>query len=147
MTCGSSFRVSQLFLLFLLVVPADSKVKSYNAGRLMDVALEEISAPFTILNTTMPVSFGTMYTFDIESEGVNYVAACFSKTKRGYASDWTVHDMVTFRIDRDNLFLKRMSGKELRLLVLTKTRDSDHSTALSSTSHLHPSRHNVPECH
>ena len=54
--------------------------------------------------TTMPVSFGTMYTFDIESEGVNYVAACFSKTKRGYASDWTVHDMVTFRIDRDNLF-------------------------------------------
>ena len=139
-------RLSQAFLLFLLVLPAGGKVKSYNAGRLTDVALEEISFPVTLYNITTPVSAGTMYRFNVASEGVSYVAVCFSKTKRGYASDWTVHDPVEFRVDNDKLFLKRPNGKELRLLVLTKMRGSEHSTAPSASQDLHPSRQTIPEC-
>jgi hypothetical protein len=136
-------RISQILLLVLVFLAA-GKPKSYSSGRLANVSMEDVSIPFTLDKTTIPVSLGTMYKFDIASEGVNYIAACFSRRKRGFASDWTVQNTIEFRLHDDKLFLKRPSGKELRVLLLTKTQEADQGKA--PPPQLHPSRQTIPEC-
>lgn len=140
---GCQFPISQILLL-VLVLSAAGEQKSYNSGRLANISMEDVSIPFTLDKTTIPVSLGTMYKFDIASEGVNYIAACFSRKKRGFAADWTVQDTIEFRVHDYKLFLKRPNGKELRVLVLTKTHDTDQRNA--PPSQLHPSRQTIPEC-
>ena len=148
LTKSLQYRLLRLFPLVFLTLPVGSEVKNYNVGQLRNVAMEDVSIPFTLDKTTLPISIGTMYKFDITSEGVNYVAACFSRKKRGCASDWTVNDAIPFRVHDDKLFLRRSNGKELRLLVLMKMRDSDQGTATSSapSDQLKPSRHTIPDC-
>jgi hypothetical protein len=71
-------RISQILLLVLVFLAA-GKPKSYNSGRLANVSIEDVSTSFTFDKTTIPLSVGTMYKFDIASEGVNYIAACFTE--------------------------------------------------------------------
>jgi len=140
---GCHFRISEILLL-VLVLPAAGEPKTYNSGRLANISMEDVSFPITLDKTTIPVSLGTMYKFDISAEGVNYIAACFSRKKRGFASDWTVQDTIEFRVHKDKLYLKRPNGKELCVLVLTKIHDTDQANALPPE--LHPSRQTIPEC-
>jgi len=136
-------RISRILLLVLVFLAA-GKPKSYNSGRLANVSMEDLSIPFTLDKTTIPVSLGTMYRFDISAEGVTYIAACFSPRKRGFASDWTVQNSIEFRVHDDKLFLKRPSGKELRVSLLMKTQETNQGKA--PPSQLHPSRQTIPEC-
>jgi hypothetical protein len=136
-------RISQILLLVLVFLAA-GKPKSYNSGRLANVSMEGVSTSFTFDKTTIPLSVGTMYKFEIASEGVNYIAACFSRRKQGFASDWTVQNSIEFRVHNDKLFLKRPSGKELRVLLLTKTQETNQGKALPSE--LHPLPQTIPEC-
>ncbi len=142
------YRYCHIILFLLLALPAIGGEKTYTTGRLSNVAMEDMSFQMTFDKMSLPVSLGTMYRFDITSGDITYVAACFSRNKRAYAADWIVHDPVAFRIEKDRLFLKRSNGKELRLAVLTKVRNSDGSdeSASSQSPQLKPSKTTVPEC-
>src|SRR5215475_90390 len=142
------YYIYHIILCLLLSLPAAGGEKTYITGRLSNVAMEDMRFHVTFDNMSFPVSVGTMYRFDISSGDMTYLAACHSANKRAYASDWIVNDPVSFRIEKDRLFLKRANGKELRLGVLTKVRNPDGSdqASTSPSPQLRPSKTTIPDC-
>jgi hypothetical protein len=138
-------------LVVLFAVVAAAAEKTYQKGVLRDVSMEDISFPLEYEKITMPVPLGTMYRFQIEKDDLTYTSACIAKKKRSYASEWIVNDPIEFRIDKAKVFLKRPSGKELRLSLLRKTRN-DSAAGSNSASTADPKKakqahQTIPECH
>ncbi|HEX7424647.1 MAG TPA: hypothetical protein VF311_12295 [Terriglobales bacterium] len=123
----------------LLVLGAD---KTYTRGKLAEVSTTDMSFPLTMESPgreriTLPM--GVLHQFNIQADDVLYVATCYSREKRGFASDWVVNDAVEFRINKGVLYLKRPSGKELKLTFLFKARGTIDPVATSA-------KQQVPEC-
>ena len=143
---------------FLLAIPAKSADRAYLTAKLSKVLAKDIYATANIppltqngSGLTLPLPLGVMYQFDLDADGITYVAACMSKAKRSYAGEWIVNDPVQFRVEKDKLFLKRPNGKELRLGLLTRVRGvtpeaRNSPDAADSTSVVVSAHQNIPEC-
>lgn len=143
---------------FLLAIPAKSADRTYLTAKLSKVFAKDIYATANIppltqngSRLTLPIPLGVMYQFDLDADGITYIAACMSKAKRSYAVEWIVNDPVQFRLEKDKLFLRRPNGKELRLGLLTRVRGvtpeaGNSSSAADSTSAAISARQNIPEC-
>lgn len=129
----------------LLVIRAESADRTYVTAKLSKVLATDLSTPMHIpplvqnasaLDLTIPL--GVMYQFTVEADGITYLAACTSKSKKSYVSEWVVNDPIQFRVHKGEFFLKRPNGKELRLGLMTRIRatkseDGDLSKTSEST--------------
>jgi hypothetical protein len=143
--------------ILLLVIRAEGADTTYVTAKLTKVLATDLSAPMHIpplvqngsaLDLTIPL--GVMYQFTVEADGITYLAACTSKAKKSWFAEWIVNDPIQFRVHKDEFFLRRPNGKELRLLLMTRIRPTKSEDGdLSKTSEITPqstSRQNIPEC-
>jgi hypothetical protein len=140
-----------LIPLFALAICAVAADRIYMTGTLSGLVIEDMSTTMSLppigQNTSgivLPIPMGVLYRFDIEADRITYLAECASKKKKSFAAEWVVHDPVQFRVQKDKLFLKAPSGKELRLALITKVR-AVSSGALGSAPSA-SARQEIPEC-
>lgn len=148
-----------LCLTIVLLVPAaEARDKAYATGQLIKVTMSDNVFPLTVqplcqncAALQLPLPLGVIYTFEVKEDDIAYVAACTSKAKKSYATDWVIHDRVEYRIKKERLFLRRPNGKELRLGLLTRTRDPKQQPAAqpvsSQTAPEKSARLMIPDCH
>jgi hypothetical protein len=147
-----------LCLLILLLVPAaEARDKMYATGQLAQVTMSDIVFPLNVpplcqncAALQLPLPLGVTYMFDIQQDDITYVGACTAKTKKSYAADWVIHDPVEYRVEKDKLFLKRPNGKELRLGLVTRIRNTKQEPAQPVSSQTAPqksARLMIPDCH
>jgi len=135
-------------LVLILATSAYGGVRSYVTGTLAGIDIKENVVPYPLpatdseRSTTIPISFGLIYQFNIQSDDLTYVAECFSRNKKSYAAGWVIHDPVQFRTDSNKLFLRHSNGKEMRLALIFKIRNQPGSQAVTGTQ----ARQMIPEC-
>ena len=143
--------------LLLLITAAQGADRPYMTARLANVVITDMSTTLNIpplgQNTSgfiLPIQLGTKYEFTLEADGITYSAACISKAKKSFAAEWVVNDPVQYRIEKYKLFLKRPSGKPLRLALIAKVRNVKSDAADASNVSESPlratARQNIPEC-
>jgi len=143
--------------MLILVPAAEARDKTYATGQLVKVTMSDIVIPLNLpplcqncVALQWPLPLGVNYLFEIKQDDIAYVVACVSKAKKSYAADWIIHDPVEYRVEKDKLFLKRANGKELRLGLLTRTRNAklEPTTPVSSqTAPQKSARLMIPDCH
>ena len=144
--------------MLLLLPAAEARDKMYATGQLAKVTTADIVVPFNIpplcqncAALQLPLPLGVSYVFDIQQDDITYIAACTSKVKKSCAADWIIHDPVEYRIEKDKLFLKRPNGKELRLGLVKKIRNTkEEPPALPASSQTDPQKSAqlmIPDCH
>lgn len=148
-----------LSLAMLLLIPAaQARDKTYATGELVKVTISDIVFPLNMpplcqncAALQLPLPLGVTYMFEIRQDDNRYVAACTSKAKKSYAADWIIHDPVEYRVEKEKLFLKRPNGKELRLALLTRSRNTKQEPAAqaasSQTAPQKSPRLMIPDCH
>ncbi len=145
------------FLVLVVALSANAGERSYRTGTLLKVDVKDVASAIAIptstgQNVSIPLPLGINYQFQIKSDIIVYVANCWSKDKRNYGSDWVVNDPVEFRVEKDELFLKKPSKGELRLALMTRLRvipkPDETGTSSQSVEPLPPfaTRQTIPEC-
>lgn len=139
----------------ILIGSAAAADRPYMAARLEKIQIIDLSTTVTVppmvqnsAGFTMQVPLGVAYRFTFNAGGIVYLAACVSKAKKSFAADWVVKDPVQFRVDKTKLYLKRPSGKDLRLGLIERIRTSaDDADSNGSDVVAGASQHqNIPEC-
>lgn len=103
--------------------PAISKDKpAYQTGKLLDVAVQDVSRGTAIIGGMAAPIPGKLYVFQIQFDSLVYFAE-YRAGKLSYKPDWVVNDPIELRLEKDNkMFLKRPDGKELEVAVVKKVR-------------------------
>lgn len=139
----------------ILIGSAAAADHPYMAARLEKVEITDLSTSVTVpplvqnsAGFTMQVPLGVAYKFTLNAGGIVYVAACVSKAKKSFAADWVVKDPVQFRVDKAKLYLKRPSGKDLRLGLIEKIRIKADDTDPNGSDMIAGAKQhqNIPEC-
>jgi hypothetical protein len=101
----------------------ESKEKpSYQTGKLLDVAVQDVSRGTAIIGGMAAPIPGKLYVFQIQLDGLVYFAE-YRAGKLSYKPDWVVNDPIDLRFGKENrMFLKREDGKELEVLIVKKVR-------------------------
>jgi hypothetical protein len=94
----------------------------YEAGKLVDVAVQDVSRGTAIIGGMAAPIPGKLYVFQIQSSTLLYFAE-YKAGKLSYKPEWVVNDSIEFRLGKDNrMYLKRPDGKELEVIVVKKVR-------------------------
>ena len=150
--------VSLSLLVVFVAVVAFAGERSYRSGILKQVEIKDVTGAIPVStgagqSASIPIPMGINYEFQVQSDMIVYVANCWSKDKRSYGSEWVVNDPVEFRVEKDKLFLKRLSKGELRLALMMRLRvlptKDETGEVHQSVKALPPfaTRQTVPECH
>ena len=101
----------------------ESKEKpSYQTGKLLDVAVQDLSRGTAIIGGMAAPIPGKLYVFQIQLDDLVYFAE-YRAGKLSYKPDWVVNDPIDLRFGKENrMFLKRADGKELEVLIVKKVR-------------------------
>jgi hypothetical protein len=145
-------------LLILVALAAHAGEHTYRSGTLKRIDIKDVTSTIPIQtgtgdNLALPLPLGINYQFQVQSDTILYVGNCWSRDKRGYGSEWVVNDPVGFRVDKDQLFLKRPTKGELRLALMVRYRVlPSKDEAGTERSALEPlpalaTRQTVPQCH
>lgn len=142
-------------LIVLVAVVASAGERPYRSGILKQVEMKDVASaiPVSGQSASIPIPLGIRYEFQVQSDVIVYVANCWSKDNRNYGSEWVLNDPVEFRVEKDQLFLKRPNKGELRLALMTRLRvlpkKDETGEVHQSVEALPPvaTRHTVPECH
>ena len=110
-------------LLLSIAVAAASKAKpSYQAGKLIDLSVQDVTMGFGVIGGIAAPIPGRLYVFQIQVDDIVYFAA-YKAGKLSYKPEWVVNDPIEFRVGKeDKAFLKRPDGKELEVVVVKKVR-------------------------
>lgn len=145
-------------LLIFVALAACAGEHTYRSGILKRIDIKDVTGTIPIQtgtgdNLALPLPLGINYQFQVQSGMILYVGNCWSKDKRSYGSEWVVNDPVGFRVDKDKLFLKRLTKGELRLALMARfrvlARKGEAGTEQTSLEPLPPfaTRQTVPQCH
>ena len=106
-----------------MTVFIESKEKpSYQTGKLLDVAVHDVSRGTAIIGGMAAPIPGKLYVFQIQLDDLVYFAE-YRAGKLSYKPDWVVNDPIDLRFGKENrMFLKRADGKELEVLIVKKVR-------------------------
>jgi len=112
-----------LLVSLLMAVFSQSKEKPrYQAGKLLDIAVQDVSRGTAIIGGMAAPIPGKLYLFQIQLDDLVYFAE-YRAGKLGYKPDWVVNDPIDLRFGKENrMFLKRPDGKELEVLIVKKVR-------------------------
>jgi hypothetical protein len=112
-----------LMLVALVAAPAKDKPKTYQTGRLLDVAVEDVSRGTAVIGGMAAPIPGRLYVFKIQLEDLIYFAE-YKAGKLSYKPEWVVNDPIELRFEKDKMLLKRPDGKELEVAVIKRERQN-----------------------
>jgi hypothetical protein len=112
-----------LLAVMSLASPFAAKEKpSYQTGKLIDLAVQNVTRGIGVIGGIAAPIPGKLYTFQIQFEDIVYFAE-YRAGKLSYKPDWIVNDPIEFRFGKeDRAFLKRPDGKELEVVIVKKVR-------------------------
>jgi len=108
----------------LFSMPANPREnpKTYETGKLLDVAVQNVVRGTAIIGGIAAPIPGRLYVFQIQLGSLVYFAE-YKAGKNSYKPDWVVNDPIEVRLEKDSrMFLKRPDGKELEIVVTKKVR-------------------------
>ena len=118
-----SIAISLLLLGCIISANAKDK-KTYQTGKLLDLAVQDMSRGTAIIGGMAAPIPGRLYVFQIQLDDLVYFAE-YKAGKLSYKPEWIVNDPIELRLEKDGrMFLKRPDGKELELTVIKKVRPS-----------------------
>jgi hypothetical protein len=105
-----------------LSVTAKDKPKTYEAGKLVDVEMQDVILGTASIGGIAASIPGRLYFFQIQLGSLTYFAE-YKAGKNSYKPEWVVNDPIELRLEKDSkMFLKRPDGKELEVMVVKKVR-------------------------
>jgi len=111
------FLVSFVALALLPVRPVNAGSKIYETGKLISVQSPEITLHLPPPSIDLPIHLTLQ--FEVQEGDLVYVGSC---RRQDYKPEWQVGQDVQFRFSKDQMYLRRPNGKELRLLFLLQAR-------------------------
>ena len=113
-----------LVVLCLIAMPTSGKDKEkvYQTGKLLDVAVQDVSRGTAIIGGMAAPIRGKLYVFQIQLDDLVYFAE-YRAGKLSYKPDWAVNDPIAVRLEKGNkMLLKRPDGKELEVVLVKRVR-------------------------
>jgi len=106
-----------------IAVPASAKDKPkiYQTGKLLDVAVEDVSRGTAVIGGMAAPIPGRLYLFKVQLQDLVYFVE-YKAGKLSYKPAWVVNDPIGLRIEKDRMFLKRPDGKELEVAIVKTVR-------------------------
>lgn len=128
-------------LLLPAVAIGRSKDRHYESGTLLSITTWQgkLPVPFGPRDGTIQVPTPKKYKFIVEGIGVAYEGSCWAR-KTGYRPEWNSKNKIEYRVEKDQIFVRRQNGSEQPLLVELRG-DSSESMTIASTG-----KKEVPEC-
>src|SRR5436190_23571882 len=133
------FRACFLFVFFLsLLVPKilyskDNTPKEYQSGKLLDISkvVHKVTTYKTVRNkdgssTTTPTTDDeNIYYLSVQLGDMIYVGRWKPMWSFSKVSDWIIGDPIDLRLNKNDLFLKKPNGKELKTKIEKRIRASE----------------------
>ena len=137
-------RVVGLILVVLMLPIAAtgrSNDQHYEIGIVVSMAIWQGKLPVPIgpRDVTVQVPTPKKYKFIVEGTGVAYEASCWAR-KTDYRPEWNPRDKIEYRVEKDQILVRRQKGREQPLLVELRGESSEAMTIVGTGKKV------VPEC-